>query len=415
MKKSIFVKGPVLSRSGYGYQARFALKALRSRPDLFDVYIQNIPWGRTGWTWRDDEFRQWIDERILAAISYNQSGGQFDLSLQITIPNEWEKLAPVNIGYTAGIETNRVAPLWLQKGNEMDKIITISSHSKTTYEGTVAQAQNSQTGQVFEYRLTTPIDVVNYAVDRPDTTESIEGFELDYDFNFLCVSQWGPRKNMENTIRWFFEEFQNDEVGMVIKTNIINDSLSDHKHTERMLGQILKSYPNRKCKLYLLHGDLSREQLSGLYSSNKICALVNLAHGEGFGLPMFEAAYHEVPVIAVGWSGQLDFLTDEEGNSHFYSVEYTMQPIQKEAHWQGVLEPNSLWAFADADSAKEQMRACYQESKAAKQRAKTYATQLLERFSAERMYEKFVDSINGKQADFDVEEWLSGLDIETHE
>ena len=110
MKKAIFVKGPVLSRSGYGYQARFALKALRSRPDLFDVYIQNIPWGRTGWTWRDDEFRQWIDERILAAISYNQSGGKFDLSLQITIPNEWEPLAPVNIGFTAGIETTMVSP-----------------------------------------------------------------------------------------------------------------------------------------------------------------------------------------------------------------------------------------------------------------------------------------------------------------
>ena len=48
MRKKIFVKGPVLSQSGYGEQARFALRALRSREDLFDVYIQPIPWGKTG-------------------------------------------------------------------------------------------------------------------------------------------------------------------------------------------------------------------------------------------------------------------------------------------------------------------------------------------------------------------------------
>ena len=64
MKKKIFVRGPVLSQSGYGEQSRFALRALRSREDLFDIYIQPIPWGKTGWVWENSEFRQWIDERV---------------------------------------------------------------------------------------------------------------------------------------------------------------------------------------------------------------------------------------------------------------------------------------------------------------------------------------------------------------
>ena len=34
MKKKIFVRGPVLSQSGYGEQARFALRSLKSREDL---------------------------------------------------------------------------------------------------------------------------------------------------------------------------------------------------------------------------------------------------------------------------------------------------------------------------------------------------------------------------------------------
>ena len=42
MKKKIFVRGPVLSQSGYGEQSRFALRALRYREDLFDIYIQPI-------------------------------------------------------------------------------------------------------------------------------------------------------------------------------------------------------------------------------------------------------------------------------------------------------------------------------------------------------------------------------------
>jgi len=62
--KKIFVRGPVLSATGYGEQSRFALRALRSRPDLFDVYIQPIPWGKSGWIWQDNELRQWMDEKI---------------------------------------------------------------------------------------------------------------------------------------------------------------------------------------------------------------------------------------------------------------------------------------------------------------------------------------------------------------
>ena len=109
MKKSILVRAPILSQSGYGEQSRFALRALRSRDDLFEVFILPINWGKTGWIWEDTEFRQWMDERItLTQILIQKKQINLDMSLQITIPNEFEKLAPINIGYTAGIETTKV-------------------------------------------------------------------------------------------------------------------------------------------------------------------------------------------------------------------------------------------------------------------------------------------------------------------
>ena len=62
------------------------------------------------------------------------------MSAQVTIPNEWEKLAPINIGVTAGIETTKVSPQWVEKSKLMDKIITISEHSKQVYENTLRTA-----------------------------------------------------------------------------------------------------------------------------------------------------------------------------------------------------------------------------------------------------------------------------------
>ena len=119
-----------------------------------------------------------------------------------------------------------VAPLWLQKGNEaVDKIITISNHSVNSYRDTVASATNNQTGQQFEYRLNTPIDYVSYPVKTFDNLEKLE-LNLPTEFNFLSVAQFGPRKNLPNTIKWFIEEFHDDNVGLVIKTNMAKNCLN---------------------------------------------------------------------------------------------------------------------------------------------------------------------------------------------
>ena len=130
MKKKIFVRAPCMSQSGYGEQSRFALRALRSKSDRFDIYIQPIPWGQTGWIWEESEFRQWMDTRIVETqLLLQQKQLQPDISLQITIPNEFQKLCATNIGYTAGIESDRVAPTWLQKGNEeVDKILASEAY-----------------------------------------------------------------------------------------------------------------------------------------------------------------------------------------------------------------------------------------------------------------------------------------------
>jgi glycosyltransferase involved in cell wall biosynthesis len=390
MKKKIFVRAPVLSATGYGEQSRFALRALRSREDLFDIYVQPIPWGKSGWIWKGDEEREWLDAKIMETqILLQKKELKPDMSLQITIPNEFDKMCPINIGFTAGIETDRVSPTWLQKGNEMDKILVVSNHAKTTYERTHVTLKDDT-----KYRLNTPVEVVHETTPLAEA-EDIPGFNPRHDFNFLVVSQFGPRKNFENTIKWFCDNFEDKEVGLILKTSLKAGSVIDLGHTESRLKAILSDFPDRKCSVSLLHGDLSEGQMRALYENDKVKCLVNIAHGEGFGLPLFEAARTGLPIITIPWSGQLDFLR-HDGEDLFTKVAFSMRPVQAEAVWDGVIQKESMWAFADEQSYIDALNWMVDNHDEALKTAERLKGLVETKFRAEKLYEGFCNAILGK-------------------
>ncbi len=393
MKQKIILKGPVLTRSGYGEQSRFALRALMSREDLFDIYIQPLPWGKTSWISDQTEERQIIDEYIKKTVHFIQQGGKFDMSLQVTIPNEFEEMATVNVGYTAGIESTACSAQWLEVINKLvSNVIVVSSFSTKAFTDTVYTGEVN--GQPITLKLEKPIDYVNYAVKDYENTEPLE-LQLDYDTNFLSVAQWGPRKNMLATVKWFVEEFHDDEIGLVVKTNMAKNCTIDREHMlERLTNEVTDKYPDRKCKIYLLHGDMTESEMHALYKNPKIKAMISFPHGEGFGLPLFEAAYSGMPIVCTGWSGQLDFLVDEKGNDRFYNVAFDINKIPQEVVWENVLIAESMWAYPRETSAKEQMRKCYNDILTGNEMdAVSYAKELKDRFSSEKMYKKFVDLV----------------------
>ena len=410
--KKVIVRGPALSQSGYGEHTRFLLRSLRSRPDLFDIYLVNTVWGQTSWLWRDDEERRWIDFLLSKTIQYGQQQGQFDVSLQVTIPGEWERMAPVNIGVTAGVETTKISPQWVEKSMQMDKIIVVSEHAKYGFENTEYQATNNQTGENFMAKVTCPVEIVGYPVKNIESTDI--SLDLKHEFNFLTMGTWIPRKNLENTVKWFVEEFYDQDVGLIVKTSLARNCIQDREVAAFKLKELLSEYDDRECEVYLLHGDMSEEEITGLYQHPKVKALIAVAHGEGFGLPIFEAAYNSLPVITVAWGGQCDYLymptKDKKGKTKntpmFTSVSYDIKQIQESARWDTVLQADSQWSFAKEWDYKKSLRSVKKQYGTPKAKAKKLQKYIVNNFSEEKVYKKMVNAIYEEE----LQELLSNVE-----
>ena len=147
--------------------------------------------------------------------------------------------------------------------------------------------------------------------------------------------------------------------------------------------------------------------MSKLYTHDKIKCLINIAHGEGFGLPLFEAASLALPIITVGWSGQQDFLK-HNGKNYFTDVEYALKPISDDSVWDGVLERGSLWAYAEQGSYKMALRRVKNNWEKAKSVALELQEIVNEEFSEEKLFEQFCNSIYKPSTEY--LDWMNELD-----
>ena len=122
----VLIKGPALSRSGYGEHTRYMFRALSTRPDLFDLYVEPTNWGQSSWNLDSSQETKQI-ESCIEKLAHFQ--GRFDVSLQVLIPNEWQNLAEKNIGVTAGIETDLASAQWVHGCRNMDRVVVVSNRS----------------------------------------------------------------------------------------------------------------------------------------------------------------------------------------------------------------------------------------------------------------------------------------------
>jgi len=141
--------------------------------------------------------------------------------------------------------------------------------------------------------------------------------------------------------------------------------------------------------------------MNSVYQHPKVKCLLSATHGEGFGLPIFEAAYNGLPIIAPAWSGHVDFLympkKDKNGKiknkSMFSKVDYNLIPVAEQAVWEGVVQKDSMWCDVKESSFKIKMKDMIDNWERHKKRALDLQEYVLDNFNQEKQYKTFVDSI----------------------
>lgn len=313
-KPFLLFRGPVKTRSGYGAHSRDLLEALY-KMDTFDIKIDSCSWGSTPLTALEDNnlFHKWIDSNIVTSL-----GVQPDVYIQVTVPNEFQRMGKVNIGITAGIETTVAPKNWIDGCNRMDMIITTSEFSKEVLLSTVYNETDNITGKlVKQHRIEKPISVLFEGVDTEIYNNVYNGIDLDIkeEFAYLFVGHWlkgstgQDRKDVGMLIKCFAEAFKDEEnaPALVLKTSSASFSIKQREEFRKRIESLVSEIKNPP-SIYLLFGDLSNKEMNELYNHPKIKAMVSITKGEGFGRPMLEFTMTGKPVLASNWSGHKDFL-----------------------------------------------------------------------------------------------------------
>jgi glycosyltransferase involved in cell wall biosynthesis len=385
MKKNVLLRAPLLSYSGYGTHARQIFRWLLSRDDV-NVSTNIVPWGITPWMINGDFEGGLINEIMMR--SGPPSDQKSDVTLQLQLPNEWDpNLGHANIGISACVETDKCNPAWIDCCNKMDAIVVPSEHTKKTL-------QNS--GDVL-----VPLSVVpeSYYDALRDDQGPDTGLDFCTNFNFLLFGQFtgnnpeNDRKNLFYSIKWLCEVFKSDpDVGIVIKTNSGTNSTIDRLVTTKLLRQLLSEvrdgpYP----KFHFLHGAFTSAEIGSIYRHPKIKALVSFTRGEGFGLPLLEAAVCGLPVIATDWSAHTEFLN----RGKFLGVDYTLEEVHGSRIDNQIFMPGTKWARPSEESAKQRLRKFRKASHLPQKWAASLKEMLVAEYAQENIQKIYDEKLGG--------------------
>jgi len=177
----------------------------------------------------------------------------------------------------------------------------------------------------IEFRL-------NSAIGRSEFGIPVHSFAVLVMYDF---ASYHYRKNPEAAIAVCKNvALKKKNLVLVIKT--INSSGFEREYAE------LKSSVSEMPSVVFLDSVFSRERL---YALEAACdCMISLHRAEGFGLGLAEMMYLAKPVIATGWSGNMEFMN----SMNSFPINYELRPLEKSV---GVYEAGLEWAEPDIEHA----------------------------------------------------------------
>jgi 2-polyprenyl-3-methyl-5-hydroxy-6-metoxy-1,4-benzoquinol methylase len=181
-------------------------------------------------------------------------------------------------------------------------------------------------------------------------------FLLVYDYNSVF-----ERKNPLGHVEAFRRAFPEPGTGASLVLKSIN------QHKDPLNHERLKLAVADRPDIHLIDDYASAEVKNSMIAACD-CYL-SLHRAEGFGITLAEAMYLGKPVIATGYSGNLDFMTPENS----YLVDYGLVPIGDDA---APYPPAGVWAEPNLDHAAQLMRRVFERQDEARERGRRAAQEI---------------------------------------
>ena len=394
MKPTCVISCPIDTFSGYGARSRDFVKSLiESKGEEWDIKILPQRWGDCPWNFlpQDDPLKQ----RFIEGIKSKPA-----IWIQITVPNEFQPMGQFNIGVSAGIETTIYPAEFIEGSNRMDLNLVSSKHSKDIALATQFEKKDKQTNKtVGVVKLEKPIEILFEGLDlnkyykKPQNSELLK--DIKEDFCFLFTGHWLPgnfgedRKDVATLIRTFLDTFKGPgkkKPALVLKTNQINYSLLDREGILKNINKIRDKFTETLPNIYLLHGEMTDDEMNQLNNDNKVKSFVSFTKGEGYGRPLAEAAITGKPVIVSNWSGHKDFIHPD------YSILIggELKNVHKSSANNFLLE-SSQWFKINTDIASRAMKDVFKNYKQYWEKSRKQTQYIKDNWTFDKMTEKLTN------------------------
>ncbi|GAA0701437.1 glycosyltransferase family 4 protein [Dyella marensis] len=327
MTQPLVLVGHPYAPIGCGESLRCSYRALRSvavRPGLLDVYRMNVPDPAAA-----VEFGPALTDRLGQVNVFHLNANEVEQSLATLDMRAFE--SAYNIIYP-NWELSNFPDEWIAELERFDEVWAPSKFIADSLEGRLSKP-------LRHLPVSCEVDLSSF-LDRRyfGIPESAYAFVFFFDFR-----SYATRKNPEAVVRAFQQlvaSRPHADCCLVIKLN-------GSEVNPAGLAKLKEEIKPLRDRVVLIDRTVTDNEVKNLI---RCCdSFVSLHRSEGFGRGLAEAMYLGKPLIATGYSGNMDFMDATSA----MLVDYTLIPVKDGEYPK---HEGQVWADANVEQAADYMR-----------------------------------------------------------
>jgi glycosyltransferase involved in cell wall biosynthesis len=297
--KALTIRGPFRGPTGYDQTVRGIARALHQQG--IQLELRDIP------GWGPARLPPEAQDPLFTTLERPQDGAR--TVLHFSLPHTAERCpGQLNVNFSM-FETTRVPRAWVRANRQHDLLIVPTESSRAAW-----LAAGMPAHRIRICPLGTDPDVFSGAAPpltlKMEDGSPISGFRV----RFLNVSEAIGRKNLAGLLHaWIEATTPADDAVLIVKVGCYNpgswDTLVNRlEHLEQRIGKSLAD----AAPVAFFRGSIPDGAMPGLYTA--ATHYISLSFGEGWDLPMTEAASTGLKLIAPAHSSYLAYLDPSIAN-----------------------------------------------------------------------------------------------------